>query len=327
VIVRSDGTVTYVGKDIAYQLWKFGLLGKDFGYRYWMEEGVWETTPPRAASRPPGLRRRRRVVNVIDARQSYLQRIVRAGLEASATSRRRALGPLRLRDGGALARRRRASSASSSRGEREQGLEMSGRKGIGVKADDLLDLLEPRAARGDRQRNRELAQDEELDRLAREIATAALRFFMVKATTTRVIAFDLDEALSFEGESGPYLQYSAVRATTSAASPSGAGAEVAPDEAAALPAELWATTSGTWSGTSPGSARWSRRRRTPSSSRWSPATPWSSPAKFNAVYHRHPILQEEDEAVRRARLATVGIFRRGLDELAGVMGIPIPEKM
>ena len=121
MIVRSDGTVTYVGKDIAYQLWKFGLLGRDFGYRFWQEEGVWETAregvdgPPAPSAAP------QRVINVIDARQSYLQKIVRAGL-AGARPRRGggALGPLRLRDGGAVAGDRRASSASLDEGEDEE---------------------------------------------------------------------------------------------------------------------------------------------------------------------------------------------------------------
>src|SRR3954454_4121157 len=78
VIVRSDGTVTYVGKDIAYQLWKFGLLGRDFGYRFWQEEGVWETTQ-QGVEGHPRFGNAWRVFNVIDVRQSYLQKIVRAG--------------------------------------------------------------------------------------------------------------------------------------------------------------------------------------------------------------------------------------------------------
>ena len=90
VIVRSDGTVTYVGKDIAYQLWKFGLLGKDFGYRFWHEVGTLARRPPKAARDHPAFGARpSAVINVIDARQSYLQKIVRAGLAALGHPRRR----------------------------------------------------------------------------------------------------------------------------------------------------------------------------------------------------------------------------------------------
>ncbi|HUF78398.1 MAG TPA: arginine--tRNA ligase [Thermoanaerobaculia bacterium] len=327
VIVRSDGTVTYVGKDIAYQLWKLGLLGKDFGYRYWMEMGVWETAAEGAETHP-AFGGASRVVNVIDARQSYLQRIVRAGLQALGHVEEAersvhfayemvSLSPATARQFGFV-----------TEGEEGRSLEMSGRRGIGVKADDLLDLLESKSRQEIAARNREL-EDEELDRLAREIATAALRLFMVKATTTRVIAFDLDEALSFEGDSGPYVQYAAVRADNIGRklAERGMAQSVAPAEAAVVPAEhygddLWDLV-------------WDVARIAEVMEKAADTLEPSLVArhaldlatKFNAVYHRHPILQEEDEAVRWARLATVGIFRRGLDELAGVMGIPIPEKM
>ncbi len=118
---------------------------------------------------------------------------------------------------------------------------MSGRKGIGVKADDLLDRLEAKARDGIAERNREL-DSAELERLARQIATAALRFLMVKATTTRVIAFDFDEALNFEGETGPYLQYSLVREANIRRKLEAAGLASdrrAATEVEALPAELW----------------------------------------------------------------------------------------
>ena len=327
VIVRSDGTVTYVGKDIAYQLWKFGLLGRDFGYRFWMERQVWETTAEGAESHP-SFGGASRVVNVIDARQSYLQRIVRAGLHALGhvpeaersihfAYEMVSLSPATARQFGFL-----------TEGEEGRSLEMSGRRGIGVKADDLLDLLESKSRQEIGVRNREL-EDQELDRLAREIATAALRLFMVKATTTRVIAFDLDEALNFEGDSGPYVQYSAVRADNIGRklAERGMARSVAPEEAAAVHPELYADD--LWD------LVWEVARTGEVMEKAADSLELSLVArqalelatKFNAVYHRHPILQEEDEAVRRARLATVQVFRRGLDELAVVLGIPIPKRM
>ncbi|MDX1999234.1 MAG: arginine--tRNA ligase [Thermoanaerobaculia bacterium] len=327
VIVRSDGTVTYVGKDIAYQLWKFGLLGKDFAYRYWHDQGVW-TSALEGAENHPAFGHADRVINVIDARQSYLQRIVRAGLQAlghTAEAERSihfayemvSLSPQTARHFGFLAE-----------GEEGKSLEMSGRKGIGVKADDLLDLLIDKSREEISSRNREI-EGEALDHLARQIATAALRFFMVKATTNRLIAFDLEEALSFEGESGPYLQYSSVRAGNILRKMAEAGhaTAVAPQAAASLPAELFgddlwdlvwevARIPDTFE-TAAGSLELSLVAR----------QALELAQKFNGLYHKHPILSETDENLRAARLATVQVFRKGMAEVAAVLGVPLPERM
>jgi arginyl-tRNA synthetase len=326
VIVRSDGTVTYVGKDIAYQLWKFGLLGRDFAYRYWMEEGVWETAREGAASHP-AFGGAARVVNVIDARQSYLQKIVRAGLaalghaEAALRSVHFAYEMVAL-----------SPAASRLLGYLDDGegkvLEMSGRRGIGVKADDLLDRLQAKSREEIARRNRDL-EPRELDELATQIATAALRFFMVKATTTRVIAFDFDEALSFEGDSGPYLQYSLVRARNIGRKLASAGLadEVAPADAAGLAPELWSDD--LWDLVLGVAQSGEAVEKAAASLELSLIARHALDLaqKFNAVYHRHPILQEPDPAVRAVRLAATQTFRRGLEELSGLMGIPVPEKM
>lgn len=334
VIVRSDGTVTYVGKDIAYQLWKFGLLGKDFGYRYWMDQEVWETAMDGAETHP-AFGGGARVINVIDARQSYLQRIVRAGLEAIGSTGEAersvhfayemvSLSANTARQFGFLG----DDDGDEGDGEDGRSLEMSGRKGIGVKADDLLDLLVSKSREEISKRNREIEGDE-LDRLARQIATASLRLFMVKATTTRTIAFDLDDALNFEGETGPYLQYAAVRATNIGRKLAAAGLpeRVEADEASGLDAALYSDD--LWD------LIWDVARAPETLEKAADSLELSLVArdalglaqKFNALYHRHPILQEEDDAVRSARLATMQIFRRGLDLLNAVLGIPLPERM
>ncbi|RPH56479.1 arginine--tRNA ligase, partial [bacterium] len=328
VIIRSDGTVTYVGKDIAYQLWKFGLLGQDFGYRFWDEEGVWETTSGEGAPDHPPFGGASRVYNVIDVRQSYLQKIVRAGLQAvghGAEAERSihfayemvALSPATARLLGFL-------------DEDAEGkfLEMSGRKGIGVKADDLLDRLVAKSREEIAKRNRDLGE-EELDGLAREIAIAALRFFMVKATNNRVIAFDFDEALSFEGESGPYLQYSLVRAKNIRRRLREAGLpdEVSPEEVAGLPAELFSDD--LWDLLLEVAQAGDAVEKGTESLEISliARQALGIAQRFNALYHKHPILQEKDPQVRAARLATVQIFRRGLETLGDLLGIPVPEKM
>jgi arginyl-tRNA synthetase len=331
VIVRSDGTVTYVGKDIAYQLWKFGLLGRDFQYRWWEQEEVWETAATGGDEKHPSFGGADRVINVIDIRQSYLQKIVKAGLEAMGHQREAqrsvhfsyemvALSPATARQLGVAVG-----------GDAEEGakaLEMSGRRGIGVKADDLMDRLVAKARDEIASRNRELAE-EELSALAREIATAALRFFMVKASTNRLIAFDFDEALSFEGESGPYLQYALVRAANIGRKLEEAGlaTEVDGREVASLAEEGWSDD--LWelafaAGQIGDSVE--RGARTLELSLIARSA-LELAQRFNAFYHRHPILQEKDPKVRLRRLAAAAVFARALKALMALLGIPVPDRM
>jgi arginyl-tRNA synthetase len=216
VIVRSDGTVTYVGKDMAYQLWKFGLLGKDFHYRIF-ENGpppLWSTTsnPEAAISGAPAFGRAAWVCNVIDTRQSYLQKLLKQALAAlgyidqASHSIHYSYEMVVLSHATAL-----ELGYDTSEDADRPFVEVSGRKGLGVKADDLLDRLCDKPAEEVSKRNPELA-GAEVRAIANAIATAAVRYFMVKFSRGKVIIFDIDEALSFEGESGPYLQYAVVRA-------------------------------------------------------------------------------------------------------------------
>ena len=328
VIVRSDGTVTYVGKDIAYQMWKFGLLGRDFEYRLWPEEGIWETTAAGDADHPP-FGRGDRVINVIDARQSYLQKIVRAGLEAlghdeaAQRSIHFAYEMVTLSPKTAA-----ALGFAGDDGDEGRSLEMSGRKGIGVKADDLIDQLTARSREEIASRNRDL-EPGELDQLAAQIATGALRFFMTRATTTRVIAFDLEDALSFEGETGPYLQYSLVRARNICRKLVAADlpAEVSAEEVERQPPELWSDD--LWDLVLTVAQGPEKLVQTGGTLELSLLARHALDLaqRFNAVYHKHPILNEEDPTLRAVRLAATQVFRRGLEDLCGLLGVPTPERM
>jgi arginyl-tRNA synthetase len=217
VIVRSNGTVTYVGKDIAYQLWKFGLLGKDFYYRLWSSypdgHKVWMTADSPGEGESPPFGNAMKVFNVIDSRQSYLQEVVVAGLRALGFNQQAdasvhfsyemvALSPRTCLELGI---------ELSEDDKRRTYLEVSGRKGLGVKADDLIEKLIENALREVEDRHPE-ADPKSRQNVAEEIAIGALRYFMLKFTRNSVIAFDFHEALSFEGETGPYVQYAAVRA-------------------------------------------------------------------------------------------------------------------
>ena len=217
IIVRSNGTVTYVGKDIAYQLWKLGLLGMDFFYHpfHTYPDGhrvMMTHSSAHQDSADSDFGRGERVYNVIDSRQSYLQNIVVAGLRALGFHRQAdrsthfsyemvGLSPACCRDLGIQL---------SEEDRRRPYLEVSGRKGLGVKADELIDTLLERSAAEVRARHPQLAGGE-VQAIAHSIAVGALRYFLLKYTRNSVIAFDFREALNFEGETGPYLQYTVVR--------------------------------------------------------------------------------------------------------------------
>ena len=331
VIVRSDGTVTYVGKDIAYQLWKFGLLGKDFAYRYWKEEGLW-TTAREGAEDHPSFGGAERVINVIDARQSYLQKIVRAGLAALGHADAAERSIHFAYEMVSLSPRTAQALGVALPGVAEgKSVEMSGRKGIGVKADDLLDRLEEKAREEIQARHRDLPHDELL-LLSRQIAIAAVRYFMVKTGTTRVIAFDLDEALSFEGDSGPYLQYSLVRARNierklASASGSALAEPLEAERVAALPAEVWADE--LWDLVLAAAQIDEAVERATASLELSiiARQALELAQRFNAVYHHHPVVQEENADLRLARRAAFAVFAKAERSLADLLGIPEPERM
>jgi arginyl-tRNA synthetase len=217
VIVRSNGTVTYVGKDIAYQLWKFGLLGKDFYYRPLMRyadgKEVWVSSSAPQPRPAPAFGRASAVYNVIDTRQSYLQDVVMAGLRALGFDAQAEQSTHFSYEMVALSPRCCAELGIGLAEEdaRKPYVEVSGRKGLGVKADDLMDKLVASALHEVVSRHPENNRASQLA-VATEIAMGALRFFMLRYTRNTVIAFDFQEALSFEGETGPYVQYAAVRA-------------------------------------------------------------------------------------------------------------------
>jgi arginyl-tRNA synthetase len=216
IIVRSNGTVTYVGKDIAYHLWKFALLGKDFGYapfyRYPDGRWVWRTTVDGQPDAPP-FGHASAAYAVIDTRQSYLQNIVNAAFHTLGYHERAAnLHHFAYEVVGLTSRCAEEMGIVLSDEDRQRPyVEVSGRKGQGVKADDLIDTLIARAAEEVSSRNM-AHEPAEVEDYARKIAVAALRYFLLKFSRRIIIAFDFKEALAFEGETGPYLQYSIVRA-------------------------------------------------------------------------------------------------------------------
>jgi arginyl-tRNA synthetase len=344
VIVRSNGTVTYVGKDIAYQFWKFGLLGLDFGYRRFADRRdgspLWATTsePSSAVSGPeaPHFGSARTAYNVIDVRQSYLQKLLKQALATMGHAEQAERSIHFSYEMVALshATARELGYELSAEDQKKPFVEVSGRKGTGVKADDLLDLLERKAIQEVGRRNPELAATD-VERIGRTIAVAAVRYFMIKYSRGKVIAFDIDEALSFEGESGPYLQYATVRANNIFAK---LREREGLDEASIV-AALARTPTPSLEGADGDHELWALVLEAARldeivdqvlrSLEFSVLAKWAFglAQSFNAFYHRAPILNVEREDVRRWRAAGVAYFRAQTTRALDLMGIAVPPRM
>jgi arginyl-tRNA synthetase len=340
VIVRSNGVVTYVGKDIAYQFWKLGLLGRDFQYRRFVERAqpLWSTqTEPGDRDHPP-FGAASSVYNVIDVRQSYLQKLLKQALlavghpEGAARSHHFSYEMVALSH--ATATELGFAPADGSEDAKKPFVEVSGRKGLGVKADDLIDRLVGKALAEVTARNADMPADD-AGRVARVIAVAAVRYFLVKFSRGKIIAFDLDEALSFEGESGPYIQYAVVRARNILQKVQ----ERLNLSEADLLASLQGASHAELDGENGTHEVWSLMLeaarlddvieqviRTLEFSILAKYA-FSVAQSFNAFYHRASIVNEEREDVRRWRAAAVIYVRDQLTRALDVMGIEVPSRM
>ena len=340
IIVRSNGTVTYVGKDIAYQMWKFGLLDRDFYYEPFLkDEGrtIWiSTAVPNDRGRHFG--GATRVYNVIDTRQSYLQKVVVQGLRALQFDAQAdksvhfsyemvALSPRSMKELG----------ATIAAGDADKAFhEVSGRKGLGVKADDLLDRLEDKAFAEVDKRNADLSPESKR-RTAREIARGSLRYFMLKFARNSLLIFDFDDALSFEGETGPYLQYTCVRlnsifrkleereGTTAEAVDRLVRAANAPSLGLLPEAER----NDAWELLTFSAQFDDETLRSIESLEFSHAAKFAFALaqKCNGYYHKYPILSESEADLKTIRILVVAVVRDVLARALDLMGIPVPERM
>jgi arginyl-tRNA synthetase len=336
VIVRSNGTVTYVGKDIAYQLWKFGLLGKDFYYRPWSDypngKRLWVSTDTPYGSETPSFGHGTRVYNVIDSRQSYLQDVVVAGLRALGFEEQAGRSVHFSYEMVALSPRccSELGIALSEEDRKRPYVEVSGRKGLGVKADDLIDKLIAEALAEVASRHAE-ASAEEQRRIASQIAIGALRYFLLKFTRNSVIAFDFQEALSFEGETGPYVQYAAVRARNILRKLEERGDSLpefrAELDAAAMVRQL--ESEDFWQLMLAISKADDAVERAVASGEPAHVAKYAFQLAqaFNAFYHVYPVLQEENRQKRVFLLWMTDYFRRQLEGTLRILGIEVPEYM
>ncbi|HEX8984608.1 MAG TPA: arginine--tRNA ligase [Bryobacteraceae bacterium] len=336
VIVRSNGTVTYVGKDIAYQLWKFGLLGKDFYYRpllvYPDGHQLWVSTDAPRQETQPQFGHGNSVYNVIDSRQSYLQDVVAAGLRQLGFTEQAGRSIHFSYEMVALSPRSCVEMGIelSEEDRKRPYVEMSGRRGLGVKADDLIDKLIEEALAEVASRHPEDAPGKQR-RVAAQIAVGALRYFLLKFTRNSVIAFDFQEALSFEGETGPYVQYAAVRARSIWRKLEERG-EALPD----FPRELDAASMARqfaredfWQVALTASKADSVIERAAAAGEPAHVAKFAFQLAqaYNNFYHEYPVLTEENHERKVFLLWLTGYLRDQLERTLAVLGIEVPEYM
>jgi len=339
IIVRSDSTVTYVGKDIAYQLWKFGLLKKDFYYRPYSEENghtLWITTA-KSTTHSVQFGNGSHVYNVIDTRQSYLQKIVVQGLRSLKYIKQAeksihfsyemvALSPKSIKE---------LDLDITEEDKDKSFLEVSGRRGLGVKADDLMDRLEQKAMAEVDKRNPEFSLEKRTE-IAQNIACGALRYFMLKFAKNSLIVFDFEEALSFEGETGPYLQYTLVRINS-------IFRKLKDKENFEEQSIIYLTSSKEFSLSPLNKSEladfWElvflagkmdeEILRSIHSLEFSHLAKFTFNLcqKFNGYYHKYSILTEKDQHIKNIRILTIYFIRETLKRALELLGIPTPSYM
>lgn len=342
ILVRSNGTVTYTGKDIAYQMWKLGILGLDFNYRLFHKYAdgreVWMTTADQvsASNSHPSFGGGESIYNVIDTRQSYTQGVVKKGVAAISPERGEkasihlayemvALSPVAAEELGFVL---------SEDDKKRSFIEMSGRKGLGVKADDLIDRLEANALIEVGSRHQDIS-DEEKSSIAHDIAIGALRYFLLKFTRNTVIVFDFKEALSFEGETGCFCQYAAVRANSIFRKIADAGETIdsilekssTSDRISELLADekntdVWAILT---------NAMRLDETIEQAANAAEPAIlakyAFNLAKSFNLYYHNHKMVNETNADLRAVLIAVTATVHRSLTTALGILGIKVPAKM
>lgn len=341
ILVRSNGTVTYTGKDIAYQMWKLGLLGLDFNYKLFhtYEDGnkVFVTTSEDFAptAETSNFGHGERVYNVIDTRQSYPQEVVKKGVaqifpeKGEAASVHLSYEMVAL----SVAAARELGLSLSEEDEKRPFIEMSGRKGWGVKADDLISRLEANALAEVEKRHADIS-DAEKKQIAHKIAVGALRYFLLKFTRNTLIVFDFAEALSFEGETGCFCQYSVVRANSIFRKLDASEIEKLPQTLADLQTQI-----GEVFNAEDGNEIWSNIALAArldevieqSANVGEPSIlakyAFNLAKAFNLFYHKHRIVSEENAAKRAVLIAVAETVRRSLTRALQTLGIEVPEKM
>jgi len=330
VIVKSNGAITYVGKDIAYHLWKFGLIKKDFYYKKFNQNSFITTSTPEKQETNMNFGSGEKVYNVIDQRQSYLQNIVKKSLnkmgfkEASKNLIHFSYEIVALS-------KKSADDLGFSVPKDKSFVEVSGRKGVGLKADDLIDELEKRALKEVKKRHSDISEKQS-EKIAKKIASGALRYYMLKYNLNSLIVFDIDEALQFEGETGPYLQYTNVRINSLLNKYEKNFNTKIVDEIKDLPSIskldeeekniLWDIV--IYASRLDSILTTSLNKLEPSNLA---KFAFTICQKFNYIYNIYPVIKEENELKRKLRLFIIYFIHRILNQTLDILGIKKPNKM
>jgi arginyl-tRNA synthetase len=327
VLVRSDGTATYIAKDIPYAAWKLGLVEDPFYYQEYTKQ--WDGSTLYATTLADGSNSKsigkkfnggQRVITIIDSRQSRLQRIIsqvlsKIGVGGSHKYFHLSYEAVTLSSDT-------AKEFGIDIGDR-QFMHMSGRKGIYVNADYVLDALHTKAYKEVKTRNPDFS-DQQLNKIADEISISAIRYNMIKQDLDKIITFDIKESLSLEGDTGPYLQYAYARSQRilekSEQSIIAGKTDFAFDrltneaEIALIKeiAKLDLVVENAAKSLCPKSlARYA----------------YNLAMTFNLFYEKVPVLREQDNEVRMARLGLVKAFGIALKNTLEVLGITALDRM
>ncbi len=337
ILVKSNGLVTYTGKDIAYHLWKLNRIARDFDYRpFHSYEGghvAWITTPSgTGVAGHPAFGHGTRYVNVIDVGQSYTQDFVKRAVLAVTDDAEVAKSThLNYEKVGLTVAACDELGLRLNDDERKKSfVGMSGRKGRGVKSDDLLDILERNALEEVRKRERGYSEDEERD-IAHKIAVGAVRYFLLKFTRNSVIAFDFKDALSFTGETGPYIQNATVRLNSIFAKLAEGGIDVdrslSRDEAGDLlaheaNADFWPLVY--LAAQFPDVLERAAEALEPA---FLAKYAFQLAQAMNEFYHQYPIKDESDAARQTLLIEIIRIVRATLTSALAALGIDAPRRM
>lgn len=332
VIIRSNGTVTYIGKDIAYTFWKVGLFRNDFYYQPFYsydDSRIIFITDFESGEQGRDFGNAATVFNVIDTRQAYLQNIISQVLTSVGSEKEAgkfvhfsyemvALTPRCVREMGLRL---------SKEEESKSYVEVSGRKGIAVKADELIEKLKEKSLEEVRLRDPRIDPDQ-AEKIAGDIAVGALRYFMIKFSSNSVIAFDFKEALAFEGDTGPYLQYSLVRINSILRKMGDQAIDINSGELdlSVLDQKEYDITYDLLLLLSLTELQVEFAINNREISVIANHT-FTVCQKFNHYYHLFPVIAETDHRKKCLRQAVILLVKDRLEKLLGIMGIPIPEKM
>ena len=323
VIVRSDGTATYIAKDLSYAAWKVGLLDDVFSYgvrsKQPGEEPLWATNLASKDSVHPKFSPADLCITVIDARQDRLQKIISSiltklgGPESSSEYLHLAYEVVSLDKDTA-----RDLGFSD---EGKKAVHMSGRKGMSVNADLVMDAIWKKCYDETKKRN-ESEDGRWIKKVADVVSLGALRFSLLKQDLQKMIVFSMKESLNLEGETGPYVQYARARACR-ILEKSSEKPEINRENAASLNSvqefalvkaisKFDIVLEDTTKNLSPNAvARYC----------------YDLANTFNIFYEKIPVLREEDVEVRRARLALVAAFSKVAERCLNLLGIESPDRI